>query len=64
MIFLFDFGDNWQFSVLLEGINPPDKELTIPMIEECWARLQCNTKIGMSMSIKHNLNKSKQWGII
>ncbi|MGK7882513.1 MAG: plasmid pRiA4b ORF-3 family protein [Crocosphaera sp.] len=34
MIFLFDFGDNWGFSVLLEGINPPDKELTIPIIEE------------------------------
>ncbi len=34
MISLFDFGDNWQFSVLLEGINPPDKELTIPIIEE------------------------------
>ena len=27
MTFLFDFGDNWRFNVLLEQIDPPDQSL-------------------------------------
>lgn len=27
MTFLFDFGDNWQFTLLLEQIDPPDQSL-------------------------------------
>jgi hypothetical protein len=32
MTFLYDFGDNWQFDVTLERIDPVDKNLKEPKI--------------------------------
>jgi hypothetical protein len=32
MTFLFDFGDNWQFNLILEEIEAPDPKLTKPKI--------------------------------
>ena len=32
MIFLYDFGDNWEFDVILERIDPLDKHLKEPKI--------------------------------
>lgn len=34
MIFNFDFGDDWEFAVLLEAINPPDKKIKKPKLLE------------------------------
>jgi hypothetical protein len=34
MIFLFDFGDNWEFDVLLEEIQPPSAKIKKPKILE------------------------------
>ncbi len=34
MIFNFDFGDDWEFALLLEAINPPDKTLKKPKLLE------------------------------
>lgn len=34
MKFLYDFGDNWEFEVLLEKINPLDKKIKSPRIIE------------------------------
>lgn len=34
MIFLFDFGDNWQFNVQLERIDPVDPKLKKPKVLE------------------------------
>lgn len=38
MSFRFDFGDNWEFSVLLEAINPPDKKVKEPLIKESFGK--------------------------
>ena len=27
MVYVFDFGDDWRFNVLLEAIDPPDSQL-------------------------------------
>jgi hypothetical protein len=27
MTYLYDFGDNWEFDVQLEAINPPDNKI-------------------------------------
>ncbi len=32
MIFLFDFGDNWEFDVQLEEIQPPNAKIKKPKI--------------------------------
>lgn len=34
MIFYFDFGDQWQFEMLLEEIAPPDSGMTRPKVLE------------------------------
>lgn len=34
MIFLFDYGDNWQFKVTLEAVLPPDPRLKKPKVTE------------------------------
>jgi hypothetical protein len=34
MTYLYDFGDNWQFDVTLERIDPPDPQLTEPALLE------------------------------
>ncbi|MCI0464096.1 MAG: plasmid pRiA4b ORF-3 family protein [Gemmataceae bacterium] len=34
MTFLFDFGDNWQFNVLLEQIDPPNPRMKKPKLIE------------------------------
>ena len=34
MKFLFDYGDNWQFTVKLEGVEPHDPGLTHPKITD------------------------------
>jgi hypothetical protein len=34
MIFLFDFGDNWEFDVQLEEIQPPNAKIKKPKILE------------------------------
>ena len=38
MTFYFDFGDNWEFSVLLEAINPSDKKHQKPVIKESFGK--------------------------
>ena len=32
MIFLYDFGDNWEFGVHLEQIDPPDRRRRKPVV--------------------------------
>ena len=32
--FVYDFGANWQFTVKLEKIEPPNPEITQPIIVE------------------------------
>jgi hypothetical protein len=34
MEYLFDFGDRWEFDVLLQAIAPPNPEMTKPQIIE------------------------------
>ncbi|MEW6382187.1 MAG: hypothetical protein AB1611_21690 [bacterium] len=34
MTYLYDFGDNWQFEVKLERIDPPDPQIEKPVILE------------------------------
>jgi hypothetical protein len=34
MKYTFDFGDNWQFQILLEEIGPPDKKMKRPRVIE------------------------------
>jgi hypothetical protein len=34
MTYLYDFGDNWKFTVLLERIEPVDKKLKQPKLLE------------------------------
>jgi hypothetical protein len=34
MTYLFDFGDNWEFDVTLERIDPPDRKKKKPLILE------------------------------
>ncbi len=34
MVYLYDFGDNWEFDVKLERIDPPDRKVKKPAILE------------------------------
>jgi len=34
MIYLYDFGDNWEFGVTLERIDPPDPKISKPTVVE------------------------------
>jgi hypothetical protein len=34
MTYLFDFGDNWEFKVTLERIDPPDAAIKAPVVLE------------------------------
>ena len=34
MRYVFDFGDNWQFKVELESIDPPNRTMKHPKIIE------------------------------
>jgi hypothetical protein len=34
MIYLYDFGDNWEFGVTLERIDPPDPKIRKPTVVE------------------------------
>jgi hypothetical protein len=34
MTYLFDFGDNWEFKVTLERIDPPDASIKAPVVLE------------------------------
>ena len=32
MPFLYDFGADWQFTVTLEKVKPPDSKITQPIV--------------------------------
>ncbi len=38
MIFLFDFGDNWEFDLILEEIQPPEQKLKRPKVLKSYGK--------------------------